>query len=116
MKDPRVFVLGVYASAVHAWWLNLDGSTRVVALAAASEPHIFWGGEGETEIIASIQVPAEADHLVLPGAQLTLVLFAGEVLSSGGKISKPMIRFIIETIQSTKLWASFRLGLVQAWD
>lgn len=68
MKDPRVFVLGVYASAVHARWLNPDGSTRVAALAVASEPHIFWRGEGEAEIIASIQVPAEAGRLVQPGA------------------------------------------------
>jgi hypothetical protein len=90
LKDPRVFVLGVYASAVRARWLNPDGSTRAVALAVASEPHIFWRGEGEAEILASIQVPAEADRLVPPVAQLTMVLFDG-VMSSVGKISKPMI-------------------------
>jgi len=90
LKNPRVFVLGVYASAVCERWLNPHGSTRVVALAVASEPHIFCRGEGKAEIIASIQVPAEADRLVPPGAQLTLVLFDG-VMSSVGKISKPMI-------------------------
>jgi hypothetical protein len=37
----RVFVLGVYASAVHARWVGLDGAIRVRALAVASEPYIF---------------------------------------------------------------------------
>jgi hypothetical protein len=36
LKDPRIFVLGVYASAAYVRWLNQDGSTRVVALAVAS--------------------------------------------------------------------------------
>ena len=70
LKDARVFVLGVYASAVHAKWLNPDGSTRVAALAVASEPHIFWRGEGEAEIIASIDVPPEAGRLASPGARM----------------------------------------------
>lgn len=66
LKEARVFVLGVYASAVHARWLNPDGSTRVAAMAVASEPHIFWRGEDEAEIIASIQIPTEAGRLVPP--------------------------------------------------
>ena len=37
----RVFVLGVYASAVHARWIGQDGKTRIAALAVASEPEIF---------------------------------------------------------------------------
>jgi hypothetical protein len=40
LEDARAFVLGVYASAVHAKWLNPDGSMRVGALAVASEPTI----------------------------------------------------------------------------
>lgn len=67
LSDARVFVLGVYASAVHARWLNPDGSTRVAALAVASEPYIFWRGEGQEEIIGSIPVPPEAGRLVPPG-------------------------------------------------
>jgi hypothetical protein len=59
----RVFVLGVYASAVHARWLAEDGSTLVTALAVASEPEIFWRGEGAEEIIAGIPVPAGAGRL-----------------------------------------------------
>ena len=36
-----VFVLGVYASAVHARWLTEGGSVIINALAVASEPEIF---------------------------------------------------------------------------
>ena len=68
LEDARVFVLGVYASAVHAKWLNPDGSTRVTALAVASEPYIFWQGGGAAETIASFTVPAEAGRLVPPAA------------------------------------------------
>ena len=39
----KVFVLGVYASAVHARWIR-DGKTVCNALAVASEPRIFWDG------------------------------------------------------------------------
>lgn len=70
LHNARIFVLGVYASAVHARWLNPDGSTRVAALAVASEPQIFWSGEAEAEIIASIHVPAEAGRLVPPGSRM----------------------------------------------
>jgi len=68
LKNAKVFVLGVYASAVHARWLNPDGSTRVTALAVASEPYMFWRGENEEELIASIHVPTEAGRLVQPSA------------------------------------------------
>lgn len=67
LKDARVFVLGVYASAVHARWLSPDGTTRVAALAVASEPCIFWRGEDQEKIIESISVPVEAGRLVVPG-------------------------------------------------
>lgn len=60
----RVFVLGVYASAVHAKWLDQDGNQLVRALAVASEPHIFWKGENATDIIGAIKVPAGAGTLV----------------------------------------------------
>ena len=70
LADAEVFVLGVYASAVHARWLNPDGSTRVTALAVASEPYIFWRGEGQDEIIGSIDIPAEAGRLVPPGSAM----------------------------------------------
>ena len=39
----KVFVLGVYASAVHARWKK-DGQIVCQALAVASEPRIFWDG------------------------------------------------------------------------
>lgn len=50
----KVFILGVYASAVHARWVGPDGKTIVSALAVASEPKIFWTGENAKEIIGKI--------------------------------------------------------------
>lgn len=59
----RVFVLGVYASAVHARWCDARGTPKVKALGVASEPYIFWRGEGVEEILSTIDVPPEAGHL-----------------------------------------------------
>ena len=73
-STKRVFVLGVYASAVHARWVGADGrplgvprgtpqakrSRQIVrALAVASEPYIFWRGDGAEEIVKGIRIPAE---------------------------------------------------------
>mgnify|MGYP003583224829 CR=1 FL=1 len=63
----RVFVLGVYSSAVHARWIGPDGKQRALALAVASEPCIFWRGEDAASIIGAIQVPPEAGSLVDAG-------------------------------------------------
>ena len=41
----KVFVLGVYASAVHARWIDKEGRDKIKALAVASEPCIFWRGK-----------------------------------------------------------------------
>ncbi len=60
----KVFVLGVYASAVHARWKN--GSKVICnALAVASEPRIFWDGNPEEakEIISRIKIPKELGTL-----------------------------------------------------
>ena len=56
----KVFVLGVYASAVHARWKK-DGKTVCTALAVASEPRIFWDGniEEAKEIISKISIPLQ---------------------------------------------------------
>lgn len=43
-------MLGVYAYAVHAKWLDKDN--KVIVMAVASEPEIFWTGEGVEKIIA----------------------------------------------------------------
>ena len=69
-RPKSIFVLGVYASAVHARWVGPDGRTRVAALAVASEPEIFWRGEGAAEIVAQIAIPPEAGRLVPAGATL----------------------------------------------
>ena len=60
----RVFVLGVYASAVHARWCDARGRQIVKALGVASEPYVFWRGEGVEDILAAIDVPPEAGRLV----------------------------------------------------
>jgi hypothetical protein len=60
----RVFVLGVYASAVHARWIGTDNKPIVKALAVASEPYIFWRGENAKAVIQQITVPAELGKLV----------------------------------------------------
>lgn len=62
-SPKRLFVLGVYASAVHAKWIGRDGRVLVRALAVASEPVIFWDGFGTDGIVARIEVPARAGRL-----------------------------------------------------
>ncbi len=64
-RTPKhVFVLGVYASAVHARWLRADGHERIRALAVASEPYIFWRGEEAGTIINKIEIPRQLGKLV----------------------------------------------------
>lgn len=65
-----LFVLGVYASAVHARWLDAAGKLLVKALAVASEPYIFWRGEDAEQIIAGISVPSDAGRLVPASTEL----------------------------------------------
>lgn len=60
----KAFVLGVYASAVHARWINKDGKQLIAALAVASEPEIFWTGHDAQQQIDKIQIPADAGKLV----------------------------------------------------
>jgi len=62
-SPKRIFVLGVYASAVHARWVNPLGKVFVKALAVASEPCIFWNGEDAAAIISKIKVPEPAGRL-----------------------------------------------------
>lgn len=70
-SPQKVFVLGVYASAVHAKWIK-DGKIFCQALAVASEPRIFWDGNVEEakRIINSIAMPKELGHLVPASQQL----------------------------------------------
>lgn len=70
-KSPKhVFVLGVYSSAVHARWVGIDGKQIVAALAVASEPEIFWRGEGVEKVIERIEVPPEVGRLEPAAANL----------------------------------------------
>ncbi len=69
-KSPKnAFVLGVYASAVHARWVDKNGKSKVSALAVASEPEIFWKGENAEEIISIIKIPSELGKLLVPKAK-----------------------------------------------
>ncbi len=71
-KTPKkVFVLGVYASAVHAKWKK-DGQIICQALAVASEPRIFWDGNPEEAraIIDAVKIPKELGTLEPAGRQL----------------------------------------------
>ncbi len=38
----KIFILGVYASAVHAKWLSPKGKVLIKAVAVASEPYIVY--------------------------------------------------------------------------
>lgn len=60
----RVFILGVYASAVHAHWIGENQKSIVTALAVASEPYIFWRGENAESIIRNIPIPRQLGTLV----------------------------------------------------
>lgn len=70
-SPKKVFVLGVYASAVHARWKK-DGRIICQALAVASEPRIFWDGDPEEakRIVGAIAIPAELGTLEPAGQQL----------------------------------------------
>ena len=71
-KTPKkVFVLGVYASAVHARWKK-DNKIICQALAVASEPRIFWDGNVQeaSQIISQIKIPSELGYLEPAGKQL----------------------------------------------
>ena len=66
-SPKKAFVLGVYASAVHARWVDVDGKQKVAALAVASEPEIFWTGENADTIISEIKIPEALGRLEVPG-------------------------------------------------
>lgn len=61
ISPKKVFVLGVYASAVHAKWKDNDGKTISPALAVASEPCIFWRGDEEIEHENAEQIISRID-------------------------------------------------------
>ena len=70
-SPKRVFVLGVYASAVHARWKR-GNNIICQALAVASEPRIFWDGNPDEarEIISGIRIPEALGVLEPAGSHL----------------------------------------------
>ncbi len=69
-SPKKVFVLGVYASAVHARWIYPLGKTLVNALAVASEPYIFWRGDNVESILNKVEIPYELGKLIPPNQEL----------------------------------------------
>lgn len=70
-SPKKVFVLGVYASAVHARWKK-DDKIVCQALAVASEPRIFWDGNPveAADIISRIDIPEQMGTLEPAGTHL----------------------------------------------
>ena len=70
-SPKKVFVLGVYASAVHARWRK---GNKIVcqALAVSSEPRIFWDGNPDeaANIIRRIHIPEQIGTLEPTGIHL----------------------------------------------
>ncbi len=64
-QTKKLFILGVYASAVHVKWYGIDGKLRIRAMAVASEPEIFWRGDNEyvQEVIKRINLAPMYGHL-----------------------------------------------------
>ena len=69
VNPKKVFVLGVYASAVHARWKK-DGQIICQALAVASEPRIFWDGDPEEAKRIIDAVPANNENIWLMARRL----------------------------------------------
>jgi uracil-DNA glycosylase len=88
----KVFVLGVYASAVHARWIGPDGNDVVKALAVASEPCIFWQGDkGEAQqIIQQIRIPQAIGRLLPADEQFN------------GPSGRALDRFVLEPLGLTR--------------
>lgn len=67
-RSPKpVFVLGIRGSSVHACWSDPDGRVLVRALAVASEPTLYWRGEGAERIIEQVDLPPGAGSLAPAG-------------------------------------------------
>ena len=64
-RRKKLFILGVYASAVHVKWYGADGKLRIRAMAVASEPEIFWRGDKQyvNEVIKRIDLNPMYGHL-----------------------------------------------------
>jgi uracil-DNA glycosylase len=50
--------------------MGADGNTKIMALAVASEPYIFWRGDGAQGIIDKIDVPEKVGKLVAAPSNL----------------------------------------------
>lgn len=98
-KSPKgIFVLGVYASAVHAKWV-CDGETVCQALAVASEPYIFWNGDADEaqQIISAIKIPSELGKLIPANKNLngpSAKVLEDNILKPLGKQIETMLGYV----------------------
>jgi hypothetical protein len=72
-KSPKkAFVLGVYAGAVHAKWVDKYGKVIINPIGIASEPEIFWKGNDDyvEYKIDSISMPTGYGRLIKPNKNL----------------------------------------------
>lgn len=65
----KYFIIGSYASAVHATWRSADDKVVSKALPVANEPEIMWTGRPSEsgEIIRHLHIPPEAGRLSQAG-------------------------------------------------
>lgn len=72
-RSPKnFFVIGSYASAVHASWFDMSGKMISRALAVANEPEILWTGNSfeAMSIINRVSCPPDAGSLSDPGKRM----------------------------------------------
>lgn len=70
--SKKYFVIGSYASAVHACWLSTTGKIISKSLPVANEPELLWSGNpiDAAAIINRIIIPESAGTLSFPGKWL----------------------------------------------
>ena len=71
-SPKKFFVIGSYASAVHASWFDMSGKMISRALAVANEPEILWTGNSfeAMSIINRVNCPPDAGILSDPGKRM----------------------------------------------
>ncbi len=84
--QKRVFLLGYYASSVHAKWISKDNQVLVKDLPVASEPGLFWTGDECESIISRVKIPSELGVLLPPDKSLNGAL--GRILDT--KVLAPL--------------------------
>lgn len=71
-SPKRFFLIGSYASAVHALWFDLSGKMVTRSLAVANEPEILWAGNSfeALTVITRVKCPLDAGRLTDAGKRM----------------------------------------------